>query len=368
VGLSVNLGIGDDKTGKFAASGSESFSTTTTDTNSQTITQGTGSDFKAQGNGDGVNHDQDTFLILVNPAIAIQQNQTFRGIASCVSAGVDWKVGASVSANNPSGSEIVLELTVAQLKNPASMAPNVLHQLQALNFTNTDFQTILALDPFANGATTIDPARFSPTTFTFSYEPLQSSQCTNGVCSCVSAAESLKNETATGTINAVKTEYKAGFSASLSGINLGIFNFGESVDENFTWTSTSTVANTTDSSQSATATVSCAGPNYLGPIFMAVYWDNLYGSFVFVPTGLTPPTVILTRGKVTGASGQPLRGQAVTLSFGGKTFHTTTDHLGTYVFPAPPGVARTGAGLVQVQSVRQPVTVGSTQQIAIRVP
>jgi hypothetical protein len=101
---------------------------------------------------------------------------------------------------------------------------------------------------------------------------------------------------------------------------------------------------------------------------MSVYWDNLYGSFMFVPTTVGPQTPALTRGTVTGASGQPMPHQAVTLSFGGKTYHTDTDSLGKYVFVAPPGSARTGAGQLQANGVSQPVTVGSTQEVPIRIP
>jgi hypothetical protein len=59
------------------------WSTTQTDTNSQTVTKSTTVDIKATGNNDGIDHDQDMFLLLLNPAIPLQQPNVFGGLGHC---------------------------------------------------------------------------------------------------------------------------------------------------------------------------------------------------------------------------------------------------------------------------------------------
>src|SRR4029077_6198610 len=225
-------------------------------------------------------------------------------------------------------------LYVQWLKNPSSMPANVAQQLQKLGFTNDDFQTILAQDPFANGSTTVDPGRYAPTTYSFPYEPpLQESACNNGVCSCMAMSDSIKNQFQTDHESKSQDQYTLGFTEKVSGIDLGIFSFGASSDQKFTWTSSSTTGDITDSSQTATATVACPSTTYQGPTIMSIYWDKLFGSFLFVPTVITSPQIaMLSKGSATDASGKPVAHEKVTLLIAGKTYHTWTDNHGDYVF------------------------------------
>jgi len=65
------------------------------------------------------------------------------------------------------------------------------------------------------------------------------------------------------------------------GINAGVFKFGESINLNYTWTCISTKDDLTDSNQSASAAILCPSAAYRGATFTEVFWDNLFGSFVF---------------------------------------------------------------------------------------
>ena len=356
--------------GSGSLSGSYGSTTTTTDTNSQTITKGETLDIKATGNSDGVNHDEDAFLLLLNPAIAIKENQTFDSDQKCVPTGnVNWYVGLNTGMG--SGQLLYYLVYVKELKNPASMRPLVAQQLQALKFTNDDYRTILSLDPFANGATSIDPDRYVPTTYAFPYQPLlQDTDCNNGVCTCVAFSDALKNEFQTEVAHTEKKEWKVDITAT-AGVNLEIMKLGTTADKSWTWSNSSTDSSTTDNSQTATATVACASSNYQGPATeMSIYWDKLYGSFLFVPIVVGSPQIMtLAHGNVTSASGQFLRHEKITLSLGGKTYHTVTDAHGNYVFFAAaqnvklqPG----SKGELEVKGLRKTVTLGSAEKIQLR--
>jgi hypothetical protein len=363
INLSVSAstgGTGGDP--KFSATASTGWTNKSTDTNSTTISKSTTFDVKASGNGDGVDHDQDTFLLLLNPAIALQQTSTFN-TGVCSASVVNWLFGLNISQVP---NQALFKVTVGDLKNPAAMPAATAAQLNALNFTTADYQTILAQDPFANGSTAVDSfsARYIPTTTSFPYEPPDTTECASGVCSCVAVSSSLKNELATDVGSSVVSSYKVGLSFSLSGIPVSIFSFGSTLNQTYTWTSSSTTDDTTDSAQTATVSVQCPSINYTGPTLMTVYWDKLYGSFLFVPNQLTAvQPQILTQGTLTNASGQVLRHQPVTFSASGKALHTYSDSNGKYLVVAPPGLARPATGQLSTMGIVRSVAVGSTQDI-----
>src|SRR6185312_16828197 len=91
----------------------------------------------------------------------------------------------------------------------------------------------------------------------------------------------------------------------------------------YTWTCISTKDDLTDSNQSASAAILCPSAAYRGATFTEVFWDNLFGSFVFFPTVLggtgQPP---LAQGILTGSSGAVMRHRPIDLPIGNKTFHT----------------------------------------------
>lgn len=370
-------------TAKFGASVSGGYSNASSDSNSQTVSKGQTLDIKASGNGDGVDHTQDAFILLLNPAVAVQQTQQVVN-NQCGPWVANWYMGVSGS----SGTQQRYTVYAEWLKNPSSMPKNVAQQLQTLGFTSTDYQSILTQDPFANGSTTIDNPRFTPTTYSFPYEPpLQASDCNNGVCSCMSMSDTIKNEIQTEAGSKSQTQYSLGFSES-AGTDFKVFNASVSSNQKFTWTSTSTNADTTDSTQSATATVVCPSTSYQGPTIMSIYWDTLFGSFLFVPTTLGPPPtpgpaprpmmralasppVILSQGNVIDPTGKPMRHEAVQLVVGGKTYHTWTNNRGDYYFLRAASLRNVSippTGQLSVRGVRQVVALGSTQKLQIHVP
>jgi hypothetical protein len=97
-----------------------------------------------------------------------------------------------------------------------------------------------------------------------------------------------------------------------------------------------------------------------------VYWDSLFGPFLFIPYDLSA-NATTQRGTVTTASGKPLPGQVVELILNGKTYRTVTASDGSYRFGALPGQTTTPqTGRIVVQNVEQPVALRSSEPTIIR--
>jgi hypothetical protein len=122
------------------------------------------------------------------------------------------------------------------------------------------------------------------------------------------------------------------------------------VSTQFTWTNSKT--STSSSSASESATVKVTGPSfgYTGPTNMAVYYDTLYKTFLFVPITYAPALT----GVATNAAGQALVNEPVTLRIGGATYNTVTGQNGAYKFFDVPS----GTAAVEIGGARRYVAVG----------
>jgi hypothetical protein len=243
-------------------------------------------------------------------------------IAASVGTTVHWNLGYQGSSPQP------YWLTVGWLKNPSSMPTPVANQLSKLGFTPADYQQILEQDPLATG-TAVDTTRYVPTTMTFPYEnTVVSSDCNNGVCSCIAFSGITKNETTVQQATGSTVSYSAGWSFKA---NFGLVSL--SFGDTSTTTSTSTTTNTTDSSNTASVTVTCPSPSYTGQTLMAVYWDTIYGTFMFLPI-TAGHALLLHEGSVVDSSHAPVRGREVTLKLDKTTYRTVTNAAGRYRFYA----------------------------------
>jgi hypothetical protein len=362
VNLKVDLGLKVEHVADFGVGASGGYTTTSEDSNSQTISKGQSLTITANGNRDGIDHDQDQFILLLNPAVALQRDAQAAGTGCAPTGIVNWYVGLNSQIG---GSQMRYTIPVKWLKDPSSMnreAPTVARQLQSLGFTNSDYQTILHLDPFWNGSTTVDPQRFAATTFSFPYEP------TAGAGICISMGSSITNSFQAELETSSSVDYSVGFSEQVSGIDFGFFSLGASSNQNFTWTSTSSKSNTTDSSQTATVTVACPSRTYTGQTLMSVYWDKLFGSFMFLPTGVGPDMTTLAQGNVATQTRHLAAHQLVELKFGGKIYHTFTDARGDYVFLSRTNVHHPATGQLSIQGVTQTVTLKSPEKLTIHLP
>jgi hypothetical protein len=331
---------------KFGAEANSGFSSTYTDTFSETISKAKSLGIKLQGNGDGIDHGQDQIILLLNPAIAWAKLENK----------IRWNLGASGNSTQ------LYTLYVSWLKNPGSMPPNVAAELTQRGLTNDDYRTILTQNPFADGSTTIDPQRFVPTTWTLPYEP--PSGCGAAGCTCASFSSAIKNDLQLEVSSQQQTQYTVGLKESAGALGTSL-----KASESFTWTNSRTVANITSSTNTASATITCPSPNYNGPTLMAVYWDTLYGSFLFEPV-TADFGLVIHRGRVTDGSGRALRHQAVALSIGDKKFHTVTNRNGEFkIYFAEKQLTGLSMqkGLLSVRGRRMAVDVGASTTSAISI-
>ncbi|MGH9591047.1 MAG: hypothetical protein ACRD25_11675, partial [Terracidiphilus sp.] len=310
--------------------GSYGFQSTTSDSTAVTATKGKSFDWKVPGNGDGIDHGQDQFLLLLHPQVTLEKDSPNKILWYVKDGGALYEVYAS------------------ELRNPASMRPSTKAVLQEAELTTDDYQQILDQDPFGGkvavsggrpgpaGSVTavssgtfttgqpagpaLDPGRFWYTGFSFPYEPpLASAQCNNGLCNCSAITGSITNDKVSDTAHEVDGQT----TVDLYG-DAGVPKVWQmKIDTKMVWTSSSTTDNITEGKQTATATVTCPSTKYTGPQGLQLWYDERYGSFLFIPydPGAIP---MIHKGQVLDSASHAVSGQLVTMSYAGKTYRTYT--------------------------------------------
>lgn len=304
---------------------------TATDTSSLDVKKSSTNIIRAPGGGkDGIDHDKDLIYLWLNPKV----NLTITG------SNVEWSLGVDGPAMR------VTYSYVGWLKNPQTMQPNLKQLLASAGITEADFPAILAADPFARGATAIDPNRFVQTTTTLPYIPPYS------------AADAVptwtyqqKGETVAAAATKVENETAVGLSIEASVDFAGLAKSSLKVADTFKWTASNTRGRSEGANQSASVTVGGPAFGYTGPIDIAVYWDTLYNSFMFAPA---PDLTVTAQGTVTDAAGRPAANREIALEVGGAVRRTFTDARGQYRFvgtPKGPGRILIGKQAIPVNAV-----------------
>lgn len=288
--LSMQLQLGPDIKGpNLTAAGTHTF-TQTQDSN-QTITLNKTTTFDTQvpgptNSGDGINHDFDVILLWINPVLNLNVTST-SSTASAV-----W-TGYSFDAADPANEVDIVPVYVGWLKNPSTIPPGVAAALARTwaaasadgsgpGLDANDFATILARDPFANGATTIDPTRFDLTGQTFSYAPpVNGGQPLTQKFVLQYQSTSTQGKTAT-------DEYKITHSVQFNAAIAGFFKAQLKDQTTLTWDSSAAQTSTNASGQTATLTLTDPSSAYNGPTDLQVYQDNVYGTFMFAFTPEQP--------------------------------------------------------------------------------
>ncbi len=356
--------------------GSYGFQETDSDTTAVSVTKTRTSDWKVQGNGDGVDHGQDQFFLLLHPKVILEKRGS-EILWSVTDGGAPYTVYAS------------------ELRNPSSARASTTQVLQEDGLTTADFQSILDTDPYggkvvagghgllstveANVGTLtaklpgtgppapgagLDPSRFWYTGLSFPYEPaLTSAECNGGICNCDAYSGSLTNDNLSDTTHSEEGQTTVDLEGGVKVPEV----YELKIDSKMVWTSSSTTDNSTENKQTATATVTCPSTNYTGPFGIQVWWDSRYGSFVLIP--YDPGAVALIhRGQVVNATGKPVRGQLVSMVYGGKTQRTYTARDGSYGFPAWSGAPKfTGKAQIETGNSKQTVDLGVISPIVIKV-
>ncbi len=347
--------------------GSYGFSETHTDSTAVNVTKSSTFDLKVQGNGDGIDHGQDVFLLLLKPTVTLKKHG-------------DTILWSFSSGGTP------YEVYVSELRQPSTMRPAVAKVLNEVGLTRDDYNAILANDPFggtvAEGGGTavggivvtggvfttgeppaLDSRRFWYTGWSFPYEPTKAStSCNNGVCSCVAITDSFTNDKVTTTSADDTGQTTVDFYG-----DVGIPKvWSLKIDTKMVWTTSATTDNSTESKETASATITCPSVGYAGDTAVAVYWDSRFGSFLFMPydPGAAP---LIQRGRVLDATGRAVAGKLVSMRWAGKTLRTFTAPDGSYGFPSwtgkPP--AR-GKAMVVIGKLRRSVDVGVSAPTVLR--
>jgi hypothetical protein len=360
--------------GPLSANGSYGIQDTSSDSTTTSVTKTTTNDWKVFGNGDGVDHGQDQFYLMLHPQVKLEArgSQVLWGI---VDGGAPYVVYAS------------------ELRNLAFARPSTISVLGEVGLTAADYQSILDTDPYGgtvlaggNGSTTVgvnlgtpatnqqesgtgapgselDPKRFWYTGLSFPYQPgLPSSTCNNGLCNCDSYSGGMTNDNMTVNETSDESQTTVDMQAGLTVPDA----FALKSDTKLVWTNSSTTDNSTEKTSTANATVTCPSTNYPGPYGMQVWWDSRYGSFVLIPydPGAVPT---IHRGQIVDASGQPVRGQLVTLTYGGKTHRTYTARDGSYGFPLWSGAPKfIGTAQVETRGLKQTIDLGAKLPLVMK--
>jgi hypothetical protein len=286
--------------------GSFSASTTVTDTSSLQITKSQSYSFAMPGPArDGINHDYDLFLLLLNPLVTAQRYPQDV---------VLWSLGIESST----GTASIYSVYAGQLKGTMPMPPGLKAALDARGLTQEDYDQILSTNPFTSGSGTIDPGRYAATSQSLPYSPPPDPNTPP-----VTFTLNLSNEQIQTDKREAQTEYTVSMKVGIS--------FFE-ISSKLTWTSTNSSEKTATLAQSASATVGGPAYGYQGPVSVLVYWDTLYSSFLFAFPAEPPSHT----GTLHDQSGQPAAWEPVTLTVQDRRYNTLTDGLGQYRFYGAP--------------------------------
>lgn len=277
---------------------------------------------------DGIDHNRDMIYLTLRPHIT----------ADILDGGqVTWRI----QNQRDTQSRFVY---VGWLRDEAAFiraAKDTHDALAAAGITSAEYPNILARDPMANGQR-IDETRY---TFlrTLPYEPPYAPGDTTQPWSF-----SLGNEATQGYNHTLEDQYSVG--ATISG-GAGVVN--ASASASVTWGSSMTTANAQTGSQSATVTIGGPSYGYAGSQNVSVYWDNIYGTFMF--DDRADASAARAANAIDGTvtqHGAPVAHRLVQLWTGRKTLRTFTNSRGRYHFKADlPGNAS-----VSVSGVTRPVS------------
>lgn len=322
VGFDISATLGSKaKDSSLSGSGGLDFgySNTTTNTSSLDLKKSASTEISVSGPGaDGINHDEDLIYLWLNPQVNITVDPRNN---------LNWELDVN-------GPLMTIQFVhVGWLKNPGTMPPALQQRLSAAGLTAADYANILAVDPFASGATAIDPNRFAAVNFTFPYNPPL-----NATDPVPVMKYNLTNSATYGTGTSTQTQT----SASLLGSIASAVGSALKASLQLQWTNISSSGTTNQTTQSATAAIGGPAYGFSGPSDdIEVYWDTVYNSFMFA--------FVATSASLTGvmkdSSGSLLANTEVEVTAGGKTFKTVTNAKGEYRF------YRTGPGAGAVSVV-----------------
>ncbi len=348
--------------------------------------------------GDGVNHDFDIFYLIVNPSVAVSgwhdpvtgQNHAQWSLGTkngapavprrvevaqlrCALAGVGPRPGGASNTGvndgtnyDPTGScQTNPHLWMTGAPNEDASGPNGF--LPGLTYD--DYKQILSQDPFWNAGIYQDlviPAnltgRYERQSMNFDYSPPGGPDGKT----CPKQEHEINDDSTDTLSNTEEQAYKASMA-----IEPDMGDVDVTLTQEMTFTNKTTHEKMTEHSEKATADVYCPSAGWTGNgqglYDVAVYYDNLYGTFMF---GLSDHLGRkLSIGTVKDADGDQVPHQPLTLTVGNRTYGGFSHTNGTFEIPARSNDGNvSGPGTLFAGAVSQAVDVGSNTQVAMVIP
>ena len=223
---------------------------------------------------DGINHNEDIFILCLNPKVFLTSGQT---------GTIYWSLGT-----HDDKTALIQFIKVGQLKGDTELSEGEKQNL--LHLDNYDKKQILALNPFSYSTNISDSTNIPDSTYIIddqrfqligraAYEP-QSGATT--VSSCLLSDQRIRT-----VLNSTETTYCASISTQI-GIEVKPYKASLKATASFEWTNSSNTTNSTE--DSVTSITSIVGPavGWKGKTSIDVYWDNIYNSFMFAYTTILP--------------------------------------------------------------------------------
>jgi hypothetical protein len=328
---------------EFTATESASAGLKVTNANGSSATVSTGQSIVLSsfgGTQDGIDHNFDQFVIMLNPAVAVGKD--------CIN-GLRWNIGYA----SPPKQLLWDRVSTCQILGTCGPAMPV--NVTNSHLTPSDWCAILSQDPFVphckstpaawpppasdltvpdltTDPTTLYPGRYQYTMDSLPYGPPGS----NGACD--TSGTVITNSYQGGVTASSQTE--TSYSSTI-GVSIGIpkvESVGLKDAKTVTFTNSVSTASMSGNNQGATANVACAGSNWNNSYSnVAVLYDTIYNSFLFTPITITGMRVI-HQGRALdsmGIAGVP--NQIVVLSIPNpqgkdstQVYTTMTDRMGNY--------------------------------------
>lgn len=299
--------------------GGNSFEATTskTDSTSVDIKKSTNLTIKIDGpSANGIDHNRDYIYLWLQPQITL----------SLTSISAVWSFSGQGTALIQYVQAGWLSDSCLQNQNqPGCMPSSVYQTLTNLGLNNDDFKEIRTHDVLLNNGS-LDPARFTPLTTSFTYEPPTSPSDPVPTTQVI-----LTNESTTTTGQKVSDDYKVTTSISGDENFLNLVKVNMKSSNTLEWTNESSTSQTTGNSQTASATIGGPSSDYpVGPTMIQVYYDQVYKTFAFAPIAI-PPNAI--HGTVVSQDNKPVGNAPIFVSANGTLYHTFADSQGKWSLP-----------------------------------
>lgn len=234
----------------------------------------------------------------------------------------------------------VTYVRVRELQDPTNnMSAETEQLLRDANITPEKYPQLLALNPFSSGSSAVDAKRYHR----WGSVPYKPPPTPRDAPTSISDKFSVENSVATVDSSEVETSVGVAITGGVDFIGLAKSKLKNELAFNFKYTGK--IGNSSSSTEEAGFTIDGPTHGYTGPENIIVYYDKLFGTFMFQPTSAAPSFT----GRVRSQAGNSVAGKLVTVISSSGRIHSVTDSNGSFALFG----AVTGANQLRIDGVRQ---------------